>query len=275
MAAEFMSVSLSVEENGVRAPDWSIEADYSGEWTLERLLQFTKANLIFIADYALKEEQDKGFDKSPMVEVDGSLTKPVINVSPLGQIVFTARQEALTVLKDTYKAIDNLSRVDTGQYKKSNWLFMNGQMIAQSFEEFDAWSKTSPNIRPKDIFRFVNVMPYARKLERYGVTSKRVLSRVAKSRDKQKRSGEFVLTPNGTYFLAFRSASRKYKTNVFMRFEFMPGDQLGINGVPAYSKSGKPLRRTYSAHGKWARKGKEGGSYLYPTIKITIGMGTL
>ena len=79
-------VDVQVYENGRRAPEYSVNTDLNGEVSLADFLSFMKATLVITADVALKEEQEKGFDKDPVRIVDNVKGRPEALVSPLGKI---------------------------------------------------------------------------------------------------------------------------------------------------------------------------------------------
>jgi hypothetical protein len=250
------SVDFSVEEKGRKSPEYTLDTDLNGEVSLLDFLNFTKSALIITADTVLREEQARGFDKNPVVAVDGKVGVPVFNVSPLGQLEFTSKANMSEILLETYKGILKRSPVLTGRYKSSHFVFLNGAQVATDLESLRAWLKSNPIFNDKDLIRFVNIQPYARKLERLGVTGRRQQSRTVKSRDKRKSSqGHRILAPNGAYFLTTRSIRSKYKRNSVIRFNFISGDRLGISGSFL------------------GRRGKPGRPYLYPTITISAAEG--
>lgn len=266
IAANTFGIEYEVYEQGRKAPQWTIEGDLKGEMTLADLLQFTKSNLIVIADFALKEEQAKGFDKNPVVTVDGRVGRPVELVNPLGSIVYTSRKNIDEIIIAIYQSIEERSPVDTGRYRRSNYVFLNGNQVANNMSTLEAWLK-SAKIEPKDIIRFVNIQPYARKLERLGVTAQRTQSRTRRSSDKKNRSGTGgrVLAPNGSYFLAARSTKRIYKNNIKIDFKFIPGSQIGLRSTFKNS-SGIP--------GRTRRQKKSAPrTYLYPSILVKVVEG--
>jgi len=225
---------------------------------LGSLFAFTKRALISLAVDALEEEQALGFDKSPVVVVDNKRGESINKVKPLGKIQFVARQDLKDILIFAYNSIMIRSKELSGDYKRSNVVTFNGQQVANTEEGFTTWLNSIAYFEPRDRIRFVNTSPYARKLERYGI-SKGVgglgrSSRRYRKADKheKRKGGTQFLVPNGTYALAQRAIARKYQANAFIKFEFLPGDSLGITGP------GTQYKRGASA----------GKSYLFPTILI-------
>jgi hypothetical protein len=246
--------------------NYKIEDDLSGEVSLGRFLKYTKEVLLRISLEALREEQDKGFDKNPIVVVDGNKRKNILDVSPLGRIEFHSTLiVGVDVVKEIYNDILNLSRIDTGQYIESNYVFLNGSRIATNLGEIISWSKTKPVLKSGDLITFINIAPYARKLERFGITSKKYSTKKwVKSSDKKKRYGETVLKPNGTYVITANNAKRKYKQNFKIKFTITSG----------YSIPGLENRRFKSVHPKAsARERANPRAYLYPTIELRIEAG--
>lgn len=253
------AVTIEVTEGGKKAPQWALDSDLNGQATLADILNFTKQSLIVISDTALKEEQAKGFDKKPKLLVDNNPSKQVGQVSPLGSIEYVARQSARAILLFAYKAILERSKVVTGEYIKSNVVTFNGFQVATDLSSFETWLASNDNFQDKDIIRFVNTAPYARKLERWGVTAQRTRAKVVKKdRRRQTVFRNTMQVPNGTYALSYRAIKGKFKGNSSIRFEMLPGNLLGIGS----GFDGK--RRVFAnGHGK-------GRPYLYPTISIQL-----
>jgi hypothetical protein len=256
-------VDILVKESGSSGKrEYKYDQDLAGEMTLSELLEFTKSSLIVIADQALREEKDKGFPSDFITLVDGSRTKPVSQVNPLGRIEFVAKIDLTEVIRYIYSTLTRLSPVDTGQYKNSNYVFLNGVQVATDPSSLEAWLATSPVIKVKDKIRFVNIQPYARRLERLGIRAgengnigrRRTRTRVQRNGDRK----EYLNQPNGAYFTTARAAVSKYKRNSKIMFTFITGGELGIAGS---FKTGRPGRNS------------SGRPYLYPTIVLTIGEG--
>lgn len=248
-----ISVEMTVQENGVVKESRGYLRDSAIELT--DLLEWTKSQLLVIADQTLTEEQEKGFDKEPVMLVDGKPNKAVRSVSPLGQIEFIARADFQEVLFDTYISLMRRSPVKSGRYIDSHYVFHNGIQIANDYARLQKWANSGPELKDNDTIRIVNIQPYARRLELLGVTAQRTQSRKEDAgRRNKKKKGVMVRMPNGAYQLTARAIKAKYKNNLGIRFTFLPGTSLGLSGV---FKGGR-------------KKNSSGRPYLYPTIAFTI-----
>lgn len=250
MASE---IALSVVERGAKAPNWSIQSDITGEQTLADVLKFTRNSLIEIARTALLEEQGQGFTKTPLVYVDKKLNKPLEAVNPLGEISFVSKQAASIVLVDVLEEIIYRSKVVTGQYIASHIVFHNGKVVARDVASLKKWIESRPNLETDDRVRFINLAPYAARLERLGVTAQRSFKTFRKSKDKQQRAGAKVRKPNGAYALSFRALKRKFKKTTAIKFEMIPANYYGLTQYDVF-KTGPSAGRPY----------------LYPSILITL-----
>ncbi len=275
-------VGVQVYQNGRKVPKYRVDTDLGGNITLEDLFAYTKGTLIGIADAVLREELANGFDPGYVTVVDNQFNKPIIDVNPIGKIEFQARQEMKTICLETLQLIISKSPVDTGRYKNSHVVFLNGTQIATDIAGLTAWFASNPVLKDQDLFRFVNFQPYARKLERLGVTagdgkfSSRSI-RKDKSRDKRGRSGTHILAPNGVYFLTSRAIRRKYKKNSVIAFKFISGSE-GFLNVPGQFKTHNPsgarnVGKGLNYSGRGTHKIKppnQGRHYLYPSITISV-----
>jgi hypothetical protein len=244
-------VSYEVIDKGKMPVNYLINPP-SEEMELGKLLAFSKEALISVAKAALDEEQKKGFDKSPVTIVDNKVNGIVENVRPFGKIDFVARGVLKEVLLDTYRQILFKSKVVTGRYFAGNIVTLNGVQIATSMTELEMFLRKNTTFNPNDKFRFINVEPYARKLENAGVTKFRTSQK--KAWRKKKRGRQQVIIPNGVYALTYASVKRKFKTTANIQFEFETGARLGIIGYGKF---------------KTGTKRQIGRPYLYPTILIT------
>jgi len=247
-----VAVSYFISDSSKVSGGFDLVNDTSGTMELGQLLQFTKKALITISDEALKEEQDRGFDKKPTLVVDNKLGKSKFDVKPLGQIEYVARRQFKEAVIETYRLILARSKVDSGRYYNSNIVTFNDTPVANSMSQLEAWLKTIDNFQAKDIIRFINVQPYARKLETLGVSKGR--SKPRKVTRKKKRGRKQVTLPNGAYHLAYVRAKSKFSKNVFIGMDLLPGDKLGISGPFEKTKFHKRGTRYY------------GQPYIYPTI---------
>lgn len=250
------AVDLFVEEGGRKRPEYTLETDLNGEISLMDFLQWTKSALIVTADTVLREEQSRGFDKDPVMVVDGRANKSAVNVNPFGTIEFVSKANMTDILRETYQGLLGRSPVLTGRYKSSHFVFLNGKQVATDLSSMESWLKTNPEFKDEDIIRFVNIQPYGRKLERLGVTAQRRKERTSKSKDKRSGETRFRLKqPNGSYYLTARAIKSKYKRNSSVRFNFISGANLGLT---ASFKKGRP------------GKNSAGRTYLYPSITIYV-----
>lgn len=272
-----IDASVEVYEKGIggKTTKFVLEDDLNGEVTLAQFLSHVKNITLLVANEILKEEQSRGFDKNPVIIVDGRVGVDPRNVKPFGQIQFKSKEvTSLEILSEIYQGIMERSKVVTGTYIEGNIVFLNGRVIATTLPELKTYIQSSPAIKPKDEFRFINVIPYARKLERLGVTAQRTQSRSVKSKDKKRGSGKVVKGANGPYYLTTRAATRKYKGNVQIYFGYILGSTLGVQSIPAQTKDGKKLRRTFKPKAGQKITKRNSGPYLYPQIKVIIGEGS-
>lgn len=263
-----LAVKLDVYEKGKKDSEYTINSDISGKVSLKDFFAYTKLALLTISREVLREEQAKGFDKEPVVVVDGRANRSPETVNPVGKISFIARAEALDVLEEIYAGIIERSPVDTGQYVNRNQVYLNKNRIANNREQLAAWVKSAPTLKSTDVISFINTSDYARKLERLGVTAQRRGMRTQKSTDKRGRSGfnGRILAANGTYFLTSRSVKRKYKSNVQINFLFVPGSVIGLSNV--FQTQGGQGRKKLD--GKDLAKSR---TYLYPAITVRLKSG--
>jgi hypothetical protein len=240
---------------------------------VKAMLEDVKAYLIFTAQNTLAEEQKRGFEKDPVTLVDRVRGKLVKDVSYLGQIDYLAKSVFLVDILEIYDHIVARSKVVTGLYAEHNFVFYNRRVIATNMAELEKWTKSSPIVKEGDVINFVNLVPYARRLERLGVRKGTTQNRRQKysktSRNKYGKSGRFAV-PNGAYYLAYRGVRRRFKGLFNIKFDFMLGSTLGITNIPITNKRGRTLRTVGS--GDSYTKGRP---YLYPTIELRILSGSV
>ncbi len=246
---------------------------------IAELAAFTKGKLIEIALMTLHEEQLKGFDRKPLTLVDGIENYDLDDVKPFGQIQFISRVAAEDFLLPIYQGLIKRSAYDEGGYsEEGHFVYVNQQLVANSLSTLQSYIKSSVKLfKTGDIIRFVNVMPYAGKLERNGVTATRrgkgnVKEKMSKDKKRGYRSGFTVRAPNGAYFLTAKSINKNYKFVSKIEFQWVNGANIDLTAAPTHSKIGKKFRRTFAPKkGRGARK----GSYAYPSIVVIINEGGL
>lgn len=265
-----IKVKTSVKDNGTDNRSNTLVNDLDGEVTLQELLEWTKSSLVLFASEALKEEQGMGFDKDPRVLVDGKDSNNLNSVSPFGKIQFISRINIEELITATYVMLINKSKVDTGRYVNSHRVLFNGKQIATDMTSLNDWLATSPEIGANSKIVFINVEPYARKLERYGITASGQKGRVSHGKKTKKKdtTGAIFLMPNGTYFLTARAMQYKYGKNSKISFSFISGTSIGLND--------KAENHHFKTSGRKKSKKAIGRAYLYPSITITVnGSGIL
>lgn len=262
-----MPISITVSERGRSKlkPEWTLESDINGKVTAQQLFGLLQDTLINTAILALEDEQRRGFDKQPVVRVDNKIGKSPFAVNPLGKIEFIARQQGRDIILEIYDNILKRSPDRSGEYFKSNIVSYNGQVVAEDRAELVKWLTSKDSFDEKDRIRFINTAPYARKLERDGVTAQRQKAKIGNGSRVSRGVRSKIRVPNGAYALAARAVRAKFKGNSGIKFSLIPGNYLGIgSNYPRQSGSGKDTsynRREYKTTGR---------PYLYPTILLEI-----
>jgi hypothetical protein len=251
------AVTLEVFEKGKKAPNWNLDSDINGELTHKDLLGVLQGTIVSTIKAAVREEQAKGFDKNPRYFVDGTTRKPLELVNPFGTVDVVAKVGISDMVLGIYNFIVLKSPITTGYYSRQNIVLVNNKNVAENEEQLKNFLKTA-EFKHSDTIRFVNIAPYARKLERHGVSRGRKKPKVNKRHGK--RLGE-VNVPNGVYVLAERAAQRKYGKNAYIKFNFIVGGESGLSGLTGNN-------RTYKTNsGIESRLGKP---YFYPSILVRV-----
>lgn len=259
-----MEVSVSIKETGKKGKQFDLSTDFSGKLIFEEFLDFMVSAQITVAKDVLKEEQGKGFDKEPRKRIDNKFDLVEEAVKPFGKIEYFARQSFIKSLVDAYDLIVKQSKHVTGAYKKFNFVFYNGSIVARSKRTLIKWITTA-EFESGDKIRFANLTPYARRLEYLGVRSRTSSTRSRKASKKYSKkfniaAGVKVRKPNGAYYNSYREILRnKLIRSSFnkVKFEFLPGNYIGI-GAERNRVSG--WRTSFK---------KDNRPYLYPTILLT------
>jgi len=261
-----LNISLTITDTRKNADIKALENDLNGSATLVDFLLGFKEFHIAVANEVLKDEQGRGFDKKPRTKVDGRFDRKIETVKPLGSIEFYARMVVSESIVKIYEELFRRSPVDTGEYKAQHVVFFNKKLVASSVEGLKAFVKlqeSTEGFKLKDTIRFLNVAPYARKLEYLG-TRKGI---AGKTKGVQKNYGHREVTsrktglklkrPNGTYYLVYKLAKSKYSSIArFIKFSFLPN---GADGISVQPRGGE--RTTFI---------KDGRPYLYPSIVIRL-----
>jgi hypothetical protein len=237
----------------------------SSKEEVEDALKQIKEFMIAISGEVLREEQSKGFGTNYVTLIDGRKGRREEDVKYLGKIEYQREVDISKMVIESYKVILDKSKVVSGLYKSLNYVLLNTQIIATTLPELEAFFEGSPLFFPGSKIVFVNIAPYAQRMELQGVTKGRVSMKMGKSKDKQQRSGPQVRKPNGVYALSVRSIKRAYGKLAKVKFELLPSDYLGFTRpIPPNSK--QKFRATFDPKGKY-----NSGFYILPTISITLG----
>lgn len=206
----------------------------------------------FIEDIALEtlaEEQARGFPKSGYITlVDGSATKPISNVLPLGKIQFQAPEpiadialEALSLLIKYSPVGSGAAANRTGRYNEKHVVIFNGQILTGLQSLRRAIDAQDQRIKQNDEIIIVNTQPYARKLER-GYSSQ---------------------SPSGIYKRVASIMRRKYGLIAFISQRY-----INANKIPGLKST--IVRQRQGTRGGVTKLVKQ----VYPAIRIKRGRGT-
>lgn len=261
------TITESKRANSARAT--LLTQDISGEYTFQQYARDFQLFQVAVAQDALTEEQQQGFDKTPRVITDNKLDKPYQDVKLAGKIEFVARQDVLEAVIECYKLIQQYSKRVSGQYAKWNAAFVNGVMVASSLPSLQRWAKTA-QLKGGDKVRLINLNAYARRLEYLGGSEgggRRIVKNMRTRNKKRVQDARRPMknAPNGPYYLSHRIITKKYqsmgkKKFTGISFEFMRGNRIG--GIPVNGQRGTYIKK---AHNKWS-----GREYLYPAIVFNI-----
>ncbi len=166
--------------------------------------------VVATARQVLREEQQKGFDPDPRTIVDRRPNARIETVKLFGTIEFVERAELGAIIDWIYRALVETSPVLKGDYARAHMVLVNGREATE-----DEWRA----IGPGDRITFVNIQPYARRIEG-GARFVGWTSRVDKTA--RKHVGGFSLqAPNGVYRVVFGQARRKFGKQVFLDYKFV------------------------------------------------------
>lgn len=268
-----LSINITTREVGSKAKSFTHVEDLNGQMTIKRLLEVLQGTISSSAINALAEEQGKGFDKTPVITVDGRRNVDMRAVSPTGKIEIDSRISTGVLLPEILQLLIDYSAIDTGQYISSHVIVIGDHLIKDGMQGLTSWLSSGNSIKETDSVYFVNVMPYASRLEREGITrsSRAGNAKMGKSKDPRKRAANsqgMVRQPNGTYFRAARKIKSKYGAILYASFKFLQLGTLNLAGPTRGSISGKRLRNSFDSKNK-----KYKGPYVYPAIRVRLKYG--
>lgn len=269
------SLSYTVKDTSkaTSALSFDLNADLNGEITLEALSREVRLSHVRIAREVLRQEQREGFDKNPIVRVDNMVGKKEDFVKAFGKIEYFSRLNDLEVLLKVYQSIEARSPVRTGLYRNSNYVFANNRLVARNYREFFQFVEGTKKdgVGEIDEVRFVNVTPYASRLEFRGVrratrgVNKGLNVAKRKTGKSKKTPGVRFKKPNGAYYLASRTTSGIKGFFKQVKYEFIPNGYKGL----IFDADGL-MRNTYANTPKNVAKRRVGKPYVYPSIVFRI-----
>lgn len=261
-----MTLSITVTESGKGRAPYNLNSDLDGKQTLEDNLMFLRKSLINISKEILRDEQSRGFDKNPRKRIDNRFDRQEEQVRPIGKIEYFAKVDVSFALIKMYEALIERSPYRTGQYRSGNVVFVNGTEVARSvgqLKRFIVANRDAGGFSPNDTIRFINVNPYARRLETLGVRRGTAGSKAGLTftqggrRTKSRRTGNLLKRPNGAYYLSYRLFRRQFvQIADFIKFSYIPN---GTNGI--FIRPSGDFRTTFK---------KDGRPYLYPSIVLKL-----
>jgi len=267
------NVEVKITDNALKRGvlrELSFEKDLSGANSLKQELEILRQEHIKISKDVLQEELKKGFDKNYTRTVDNIVGKLEKDVNYLGKIQYDSRLDVGPALLETFNTILSKSPVVTGIYKFAHIVTFREKVVATSSQELMLWVNTvlpKINIKNRDVIRFINVAPYARSLERKGVTAGRTRPSFGKRKD-SKGAKYITWRPSGVYALTHKKIRSKYSKGLqggSIRFGFLPHNYLGIGTTSTMAGtqpgSGSPWRTSFK---------KDGRPYLYPVISFNL-----
>lgn len=279
---------ISVVEKGKSGTAYSLDADLDGKLTSKSLQNFLSAAVASVAKEVIKDAvKNRGFDPSYVRLVDGNANRPEEAVKPFGKIEYVARQNLKQIILETFKGIIRRSAKDTGRYIRSHVVTYNGETVAKNLPQLEAWLKKPIVFESKDRIRIINTQPYARKLERYGVTAQSAgksvgdkVKRYGMNKKGERTGGKGIrsdavgmLVPNGTYALTARSIDRLYGKNAYVSYRLVDGGELGNEEIAKQTYKTDASSKHFKA-GSRKRTLKNGSRkglpYFYPSILIKV-----
>jgi len=223
-------------------------ADISTTWTKDLGIGFRDFH-IQVSREVLALEQRQGFDKNPRTIVDRRFDVPIENVKQFGIIEYAARADLRELLIDILARLEKRSPVLTGRYRRSHLVFVNGTSI----EDIPI------NPDPDATYEFINVQPYARRIEGGAAVRIRRSRRGTKSVTMAKGfRGWSKQAPNGVYRLVWREAQTRYGKVAFIEFRWRALEGGGtVMGFAGGGKNRQRVRR----------------DALYPSIRVRLSQG--
>jgi len=245
----------------------------------EDVVDILRGQLVLVSRQFLKTEQNAGdFPKRDFITlVDNKVNANEAAVKPFGMVEYQTKLETLQpVLLFAMQKIVERSPERTGAYLANHVLFKNNIFVAKGFSNIISFINSDTDLKPTDIYRFVNVTPYARKLERYRITKqtqgKNKGKNITKGLNQKLVKNQLTTIPAGAYVLSTRAIKRKFKAlKNNIRFSFIPISpgtvrQLDTSNSDTTGYVFSENRNQGSAAGR---------PYLYPSLTVTASASSI
>ncbi len=222
----------------------------------------------------LDGEFQRGFPKDFRTRVDGKLDADPKTVKPFGRIQYlNTTVDIVPLLRKAYDEILNRSPIGGPKgyfpgvkYRDFNWVFLNDRVVARNRLEFTRFTENfASRVRGNDKITFINVVPYARKLERFGITrstrgtNKGQIVKKGRRTRRSPRTNNFVEIPRGTYAGAQRVIKSIFQGRATVsNVKYLP-QNISVGG----------MRSRFSPRGRGPNQ-QPGRPYLYPVIDVII-----
>lgn len=264
-----LNLGVSVGGKNFDGSKYNWKKDVGGRETLRDFFNELKETLIEVDREVIAEEVALGFDKKARVRVDGVWDRSIRDVQPVGTIQHFARLDQALFMLQLYRKLVEYSKIRTGMYSESHFVYLNGRFVAGNYNQLFIFLNSSyqRDSKDSDVFHFVNVTVYSRRLEHLGVTSGGSSGRVkTKVRRRKKRGSETrtIGLPNGAYWRTYQSMKRqggKVAGRGFY-FDWIANSNFGISIHAA--RTNKYGHTTFQKNGKF--KSGKGRPYIHACI---------
>ena len=275
MASKNQTVKVTIKQSGnwvYKGGKMLLKTHKGKLLSLKDVAQHSQAVLLKTAHDTLKKEQQRGFPKTLIVEVDNKHYKQILNVNPWGKIVFRVIANSVQLVNEMKKWLMVMSPVRLGRYRMSHIFLMGtpgGGEVATNNPEKHVLAGKLDAYLDADLHRMkqgypafvVNAQPYGLWLERGGYTA---------STKRLKKAGYAQF--KGVYLKVVRKLKRKYESQYRFKLRILnaASSKGKLNaGFMGTLQAGRHLRPSEYRPRAKARGGVETYKlYGYPAIEF-------